>query len=262
VRHDAADLGVVTSPLPAALSAQLELKSGEGLLVLGVLPDSPAAAGGVRKHDVLLAVGEEKLTARQSLHECLAGRKAGERVSLTLVRGGKKTAATVQLTERAPQRSGLQQQIIEIDGNGAVRIELTFTDEAGTRHETTIKGTLAESRREARALPAAVSKRVAGQLDAIADSEQPPIRFRLQPVKSGDRKAVRVILSSRGQGRAARIFELDVPVSNKRPFELAQLLGDESLKKELQRLTPEVRRRIEETLKRVDRQGEKLQQKR
>src|SRR5436190_19941279 len=46
-------LGVVTNTAPAALATQFGLTEGFGLVVEEVVPDSPAQAAGLQRHDLL-----------------------------------------------------------------------------------------------------------------------------------------------------------------------------------------------------------------
>ena len=55
-------LGLVTSPAPPALAAQIGLGEGFGLVDDDVLPDSPAKTAGVQQHDVIKLLNDQRLT--------------------------------------------------------------------------------------------------------------------------------------------------------------------------------------------------------
>src|SRR5438874_240459 len=55
-------LGVLFCPIPEALLDHLpQLPRDAGVLITHILPDSPAATAGLRKHDVLLQFNLEKI---------------------------------------------------------------------------------------------------------------------------------------------------------------------------------------------------------
>src|SRR5262245_1271955 len=60
-RRDVAWLGVATEEASEALTSQLDLSPGVGLLTTFVSPDSPAAKAGVKKNDVLIELNGQEL---------------------------------------------------------------------------------------------------------------------------------------------------------------------------------------------------------
>ncbi|HEV3024183.1 MAG TPA: PDZ domain-containing protein, partial [Pirellulales bacterium] len=88
-------LGVQTSSPPAALAGQLKLPEGLFLLVDGVDAGSPAEAAGLRAADVLQQLDNQVLVNSDQLGALIRARKAGEQVTLTLIREGR------QMTIRA-----------------------------------------------------------------------------------------------------------------------------------------------------------------
>ncbi|MEY2880004.1 MAG: hypothetical protein RLZZ15_2384 [Verrucomicrobiota bacterium] len=89
-------LGVETAPVPAALTAQLGLAEGQGLVVNHVSPGSPAA-GALKTHDILLKLDDQILVEQRQLAVLIRGHKDGDEVTLTFLRGGKSATATVKL---------------------------------------------------------------------------------------------------------------------------------------------------------------------
>jgi hypothetical protein len=92
----AAFLGVEVSPVPAALSAQLGLARGTGLVVGHVAPKSPAS-GVLQEHDILLKLDDQILIEARQLAVLVRSRKEGEEVGITYLRGGQKATAKVKL---------------------------------------------------------------------------------------------------------------------------------------------------------------------
>ncbi len=98
-------LGVVTSTAPAALATQLGLTEGFGLVVDEVLPDSPAQAAGLQRHDVLTLLGEQQLAAPGQLTALLRSAGKDQEVTLTLIRKTQVQKVTVKVGEiLAPER--------------------------------------------------------------------------------------------------------------------------------------------------------------
>jgi len=82
--------GLALRELTPQMARRLGLPAGEGLLVAGVRPDSPAAAAGVHPGDVILEVNRQKVSSVQEAQELV--RKQGEEAPLLLlVRRGEAT---------------------------------------------------------------------------------------------------------------------------------------------------------------------------
>jgi PDZ domain len=69
----------------------------QGVIVVAIVPSSPAAAAGIEPGDVLHAIGPEPVRASGDLARIMAGIAPGSTVSLALERGGKPFTASVQL---------------------------------------------------------------------------------------------------------------------------------------------------------------------
>ena len=90
-------LGVLISPVPEVLYDQLpELPRGQGVVVTHVLPDSPAAKAGLRRHDILLEYDDQKIRDGEQFARLIQVDKPDRKVRLTLLRGGR--LMTVQAT--------------------------------------------------------------------------------------------------------------------------------------------------------------------
>ena len=101
----AAYLGVTAITLPPALSSQLNLPSGVGLRVNHVVPESPAAAAGLRRHDVLFKLNDQSLINPRQLAVLVRTFKPGAVVRLTVIRRGE--TQTLTATLGAPEPSVL-----------------------------------------------------------------------------------------------------------------------------------------------------------
>ncbi len=93
-------VGVQCGRMELALRAQLGLAEDQGVLVVAVVDDSPAAKAGIEKYDVLVQAGDRKLTKVQDLIDEVDAVKDGK-LSVVLIRKAKKK--TVELTpEKRP----------------------------------------------------------------------------------------------------------------------------------------------------------------
>jgi|GEM_PF-1293458 len=96
----AAFLGVTTSPVTAALRDQLNIAKGMGLLVELVEKDSPAEAAGIKKHDILLKLGDQQIVNAEQFAVLVRSKKPGDEVTLTIMREGKTQELKAKLAEK------------------------------------------------------------------------------------------------------------------------------------------------------------------
>ncbi len=82
-------LGVTISEVPPVLRTQLSVKEGEGVVVEEVLPDTPAARLGLKRHDVILAVNGIPVSGAREIRSAVEAVKEGGALSLRILRGGK-----------------------------------------------------------------------------------------------------------------------------------------------------------------------------
>jgi len=97
-------LGVAIGPIPPAVQAQLpkEIAKNQGLMVMRVVPGSPADKSGIRQHDVLLSYNGEKLFSPKDLVNRVMESKVGDKVILEMVRHGKPMKIEVALEAKEP----------------------------------------------------------------------------------------------------------------------------------------------------------------
>jgi serine protease Do len=90
-------LGVALAPqhVAARLRRSVGLDERDGLLVRGVVDDSPAANAGVKEGDLLVRAGDRELKTLDDLFTALAGVEAGGQLQLGLVRGVEELNVTV-----------------------------------------------------------------------------------------------------------------------------------------------------------------------
>jgi hypothetical protein len=91
-------LGVLFAPVPDIVYDQLpQLPRERGAVVSHVLPDSPAVKAGLRRNDILLQYGDEKVRDCEHVAHLIRDDKPDHKVRLTYLRGGKETTAEVAL---------------------------------------------------------------------------------------------------------------------------------------------------------------------
>jgi serine protease Do len=90
-----AALGATLEPVSEALRAQLGIPDGQGLVVVSLAGDGPAAEAGLKQNDILLNVADKPVASPEDLPKQL--KAAGEApVLLHLVRSGKPVSVQVR----------------------------------------------------------------------------------------------------------------------------------------------------------------------
>jgi serine protease Do len=93
-------LGVGTIPLTPEVAEQFDLSVESGQLVDSVRPGSGAEEAGVRRGDVITAIGGEEVASYGDLLGALRDYQPGDTVDLTIVRNGGERTLDVTLGER------------------------------------------------------------------------------------------------------------------------------------------------------------------
>jgi hypothetical protein len=96
-------LGVVISPVPGALAAQLPstVPAGQGVMVRRVETGSPAEKAGIKSYDILLSYDDQKLFSPAQLTGLVRADKPGRVVKLQLMRRGQLHEISAALSGRA-----------------------------------------------------------------------------------------------------------------------------------------------------------------
>jgi len=165
-------LGVALGKVPPALSAQLGalIPAGQGVMIKAVDANSPAAKAGLQRHDILLAMGDQKLYSAQQLSALVKAAKPGSQVTFQGVHQGELKQINVTLGGRSvpnyrhqwqqPRpvnplmppalRGGSQQQNLSWDSfesvevkmlpDGRYHAEVAYKDENGDQKSFTFEG--------------------------------------------------------------------------------------------------------------------------
>jgi len=104
-QHERPWLGVAIEEASEALSEQLGLEPGVGLVIVHVVPGSPADRAGLKKNDVLVEWAGHRLVHPGQLRRLVQARRAGDVVKLVFYRGGARQTASVTLAHAPPSFS-------------------------------------------------------------------------------------------------------------------------------------------------------------
>ncbi|HEV8638214.1 MAG TPA: trypsin-like peptidase domain-containing protein [Chloroflexota bacterium] len=93
-------LGVTAMTLTPAIAQQIGVPFVEGVILSEAAQGSPAARAGLRQGDVITALDGQPVKTTDDLGAALARKKVGDRVELTVRRGGQEQKVAVQLGAR------------------------------------------------------------------------------------------------------------------------------------------------------------------
>jgi serine protease Do len=194
-------LGVQLHELDPDLSRMLGLREARGALVVDVSPDGAAAAAGLRRWDVVTALGEDAIANGDELVQAVSTLRPGSEVRLSLVRDGRSMSVSARLGERATDTPSWP----EPD---------TVQPTAGPRDEGDtlglVVGDLEEEARTALAVPpdrvGVVIRSILGA-DRGADLlEEGDIVVEVNRRSTPDVRAYRQVLGSLRQGQSAWLY--------------------------------------------------------
>ncbi len=99
-------LGLMTHPVEPELGAQAGLEAGFGLVVREIMPDSPAAAAGIKKYDILVQFGDQRVVNVEQVNALVRAAGKDKEVPITLRRAGQDLKVTIKIGEKMlPQPS-------------------------------------------------------------------------------------------------------------------------------------------------------------
>jgi serine protease Do len=101
-RGRTAFLGVQAQPLTPELRDRLNAKADAGVVVMGVSPNSPAAKAGLKRDDVITAIGDHAVKSPEDLSTAIQKVGAGKEVTVRVARGTEELKLKVTLQEGSP----------------------------------------------------------------------------------------------------------------------------------------------------------------
>ena len=93
-------MGINYQALSPDLAVQNDLPVDYGGFVTAVEPGSPAAQAGLRPRDIIVAIGDRRISGQTTFSEALFAYAPGDTVSVTVLRGGEERTFEVTLAER------------------------------------------------------------------------------------------------------------------------------------------------------------------
>ena len=105
-------IGIYLGNLDVDKVKALNLKSSNGVFIAGTVPNGPAAAAGITKNDIIIAVDGKEVNSAGAFVGEIAAKKVGQSVKLTISRNGKTSEVSVTLakTPNAIEQQRLMQQ--------------------------------------------------------------------------------------------------------------------------------------------------------
>jgi 2-alkenal reductase len=96
-------LGINYEPISPEVAAQADLPVDYGAYVRDVVPGEPASEAGIRRGDIIVAVGGMRIDQETTFSEALFAQEPGDTVSVAIRRNGAERAVDVTLAERPPE---------------------------------------------------------------------------------------------------------------------------------------------------------------
>lgn len=90
-------VGLSVQGLDPKVAGYMNLQAGIGVLVESVFPDSPASEGGVRDGDILLAVGDTRVTSPDDYRAAIREYRAGQNIAMRIYRNGNTFSLSVTI---------------------------------------------------------------------------------------------------------------------------------------------------------------------
>jgi len=93
-KHDRAWLGVYTQTVDEDLAEAFDLPVDRGVIVNGVVEDSPAEKSGIQEDDIIIAIGGSKVYDQDDLIDMVGDTEPGDEVVVTVMRDDQKKEFT------------------------------------------------------------------------------------------------------------------------------------------------------------------------
>lgn len=93
-------MGILGQNVDPEVAKKFNLSVKEGAIIVDVVKNSPAGRAGLRKYDVIVRVGQEKIDSMDELIAEIRKRKVGDRIEITFLRKGIKKNISLRLVEK------------------------------------------------------------------------------------------------------------------------------------------------------------------
>jgi serine protease Do len=125
-------LGVSVQSVNSDLAKQFDLEVIEGAYVSGFAEKSAAKDAGVKQGDVVVKLDNTAIKTSTALIEFIGRKRPGDKVEVTVNRGGKESSYTVTLKGRDGKTSVVKAE--ELDGFASLGVELVEVDAKELKH--------------------------------------------------------------------------------------------------------------------------------
>jgi len=99
-KSDKGYLGVYMQELDSDVREGLDLNVSEGVLISGIMDDSPAAEAGLEDGDVIVMFDGKKVTSADDLRDFVSDTEPGTEVKINLIRDGSEATLSLTIGER------------------------------------------------------------------------------------------------------------------------------------------------------------------
>lgn len=130
-------LGVSVQAVTTPLKEYFELDRETGILVINVIPDSPADKAGLREKDIIMALEGKEVSDIQQFVDAVSGRDPGSEVSLDVIRDGRKRQLDVRLGVHPGTATEVAEEMPDADIRG-LTVE-TITPEVVRRFDLPVE---------------------------------------------------------------------------------------------------------------------------
>jgi len=128
-------IGLSVQPIDAKLSAYLNLKNSQAVIVTGVMPESPAAKAGLKEGDIIHSIDDTAITGIAGYRSKLKQISSNQTISVGITRQGQRKRLKVNTRpfpiELAPELTMDQLGIVVADLDASTRSKYHISEEKG-----------------------------------------------------------------------------------------------------------------------------------
>lgn len=101
-------MGISYGDITPEIAKVFRLPTNEGVLVADVEPNGPAAIAGIAKGDIIVGVDGKKVSDGGDLQRAMQSKNVGDKIEVTIIRGGKRQKMSVTLQEMPMRLRGAE----------------------------------------------------------------------------------------------------------------------------------------------------------